>query len=467
MLRPALEQAALLVAEQVYEETAVLFLHFHPVLIPSLRQEAGTQGEAEETALRQRYARRYAALAAYLQRESYQHPEPVYALVRRELPNLRKALELLLQAGDMEAASSMADKLAEFLTNLGLMRERDQLRRRLEEALAAAPASVSGGLTHAEYLQELGRAQDERRRGNVRAAFARLSSLLARIQALPEGTEDGPGSYSHCCTLTDLGSCLQYAGQLEAAESRFDEALVLLEQQPERREMRILHAYLLDALGNVLADQGQYAQAQAHYEHALQEQRAIQDTYNEAVTLGQLGALALLQKDYSQARSRYLQALEQFRAMGDPAQQAIAWHQLGMVAQEQRAWAQAERCYRESLALKERVGNTVGAARTCNQLGNVAVRAGRPAEAESWFKGALERAERVEPGGMDHARYLSNLADLLVNEVRAGRAARSRLVEARRYIEQARHIEEQPGVSAELWKTYAILAQIAELEEQP
>jgi hypothetical protein len=36
-LRPALEQAALLVAEQVHEAIVVPFLHFHPVLIPFLR----------------------------------------------------------------------------------------------------------------------------------------------------------------------------------------------------------------------------------------------------------------------------------------------------------------------------------------------------------------------------------------------------------------------------------------------
>src|SRR5260221_1964553 len=102
-----------------------------------------------------------------------------------------------------------------------------------------------------------------------------------------------------------------------------------------------------------------------------------------------------------------------------------------------------------------------GAARSCNKLAMVSVGGGRPAEAEGWYKGALERIERVEPGGMDHADYLSNLANLLVNEVQAGRAARSRLIEARRDLEQAQRIMEQPGVFAELWKTYSILGRVA------
>ncbi len=472
-LRPALEQAALLVAEQVHEEIAVPFLHFHPVLLPSLRQEAGTHGvtEEEETALRLRYTQRYAALADYLEGEAFQHPEPVYALVRRELPNLRKALELLLQAGEMEAASRVAAYLTKFLTDLGLTRERDRLRRRVEQALAAVPAPADGGLTPAEYMHELGRARDERGSGKVRAAFARLTRLLSRIQALPDGADDGPGSFSHCCTLQELGYCLQDAGQLEAALDTFREALTLLEalleQQPEERTMRILHAGLLNNLGTVLSMQGQYAQAQARYEQALQEHRAVKDTFTEAVTLEHLGTLALKQGNYTQARSRYLQALEQYRAIGDPARQAVAWHQLGRVAQNQRMWTEAVRCYRESLALKERVGDIAGAANTCNQLAMVAEGVGCPAEAEGWYKGALERIERVEPGSMAQAKCLNNLAGLLVDEVRAGRATRSQLVEARRYAEQAQRIREQPGISADIWTTYGVLAKIAELEERP
>ncbi len=469
-LRPALEQTALLVAEQVHAAIAVPFLHFHPVLLPFLRQQTETRGGEEERALRQRYAWRYATVVDYLDREAYQHPEPVYALVRRGLPNLHKALDLLLQTGETEAASRLTHSLAGFLTDLGRNRERDQLRQRVEQALAAVPVPTDGRLTHAAYLQEIGRAQDERHSGKVQAAFTRLSRLLAHIQALPEGTVDGPGSFSHCCTLQELGSCLKEAGQLDAALDRFREALVLLEalleQQPENCPSRRKHANLLGELGDVLRDQGRYAQAKARYEQALQKFKDIKDTYNEAVTLSHLGTLALEQQDYPQARSRFLQALERNRTIGNLVRQATDWYHLGRVAQEQRTWAEAERCYRESLALDERVENTAGAATTCNQLALVAVGAGCPAEAEGWYKSALVRIERVEPGGMDHAICLSNLADLLVEEIQAGRAARSRLVEARRYIEQAWRIKEQPGVSAKIWKTYNILARIAQLEEQ-
>ncbi len=73
----------------------------------------------------------------------------------------------------------------------------------------------------------------------------------------------------------------------------------------------------------------------------------------------------------------------------------------------------------------------------------------------------------MEPSSIDHATFLNNLAGLLVSEVQADHAARTRLDEAHRYAEQARRIKEKPGVSAEIWTTYGILAEIAELEEQP
>src|SRR5205823_948047 len=125
-LRPALEQAALLTAEQV-EGFTVPFLHFHPVLAPYLRSQPG----ADDPALSERYAQRYAGLARYLYNEDNRHPQAVRALVQKELPNLRRALELLLEVDDLDEASQMVNNIARFLDYFGLLRERDELRRRV------------------------------------------------------------------------------------------------------------------------------------------------------------------------------------------------------------------------------------------------------------------------------------------------------------------------------------------------
>jgi tetratricopeptide (TPR) repeat protein len=462
-LRPALEQAALLTAEQVANITTP-FLRFHPVLAPYLRSQPG----ADDAALRERYTQRYYALASYLYDEDNRNPHPVRALVRKELPNLRRALELLMEAGDVDAASGMADNIAKFLDYFGMLRERDEMRRQMNAAVATKGAQEGVGLTYAEYLRESGLGEDEWRKGNLRTAYDRFTKLLARMEALPEGTPLGLGSYQHCTTLHRLARCLRANGQPAAAEGRLREALkvidALMGQQPENQQFTRQRGALLTDLGGVLRDQGRYSQAREAYENTLQIFRQLGDLRSQSVASELLGTLALVQRDYTEARSRYMIALKIDHDLGEPPMEAVAWHQLGMVAQEQEEWGEAERCYRESLAIVERLGNAARAAETCNQLAIVAKNSGRPDEAEGWYKRALELDEQVQPGSPGEARDLSNLADMLVNEVGAGRAAKTRLAEAKSYAEHALAIRERLDTSTEIWKTLNILANIADLE---
>ncbi len=464
-LRRALEQAALLTAEQIHDQVSVPFLRFHPVLAPYLRSQPG----AEDAALRERYIQRYYGLADYLYHEDDRNPHPVRALVRKELPNLRRALDLLLERGELDTASSMADSIARFLGYFGLLRERDELRRRVDEAVKAKGTQEGGMLTQAEWLREIGMGGDEQSRGNLRAAFARLTALLNRVETQPEGMQMGRGSYEHCCTLQEIAHCLSTGGQSTAAEGRLREALkvidALIGKQPDNRGYLRQRGALLTDLGNVLSDQGKYSQAREVYEDALKIDKQLDDLRNQAVDLGQLGTLAMKQRDYVETKLRHREARVIFHTLGEPAMEAVAWHQLGRVAEEQEEWAEAERCYREALTLDEQQGNAAGAAMTCNHLAIVAQISGRPDEAEGWYKRALELDERVQPGSPSQARDLSNLANLLVSEVDAGRAAKTRLAEAKSYAERALAIDQTLDASAaEIWKDFGLLAIIADLE---
>jgi len=463
ILRPALEQAALLTAEQVHEAVAVPFLHFHPVLAPYLHSQPGM----EDAAMRQRYARRYYALARYLYNEDNRNPQAVRALVRRELPNLRRVLELLLEAGELDTATKMEESITRFLNFFGLGRERDELRRRVAEAFK----NVQGGaLTQAEFLRENGLGEDEWRKGNLSAAYTRFTRLLERIEALPEGRPLGRGSYEHCYILWQLALCLTNSGQPTIAEKRLREALAiiaaLIKQQPDNQGFIRQCGAFLTELGDVLVGQGKYSQAQEAYEEALKVDKQLGDVRSQAVVLTQLGTLALKQQDYAEAEPRYTEALALFRSLGEPAMEAVVWHQLGRVAQEQEEWGEAGHFYRESLALWERQSDAVSAARTCNQLAIVANIAGRPVEAQGWYKRALELDERVRSDSREQAAILNNLAGLLKNEVRAGRAPATRLAEARGYAERALAIRETLDASSEIWQTLNILADIAKLEGQ-
>ena len=290
-----------------------------------------------------------------------------------------------------------------------------------------------------------------------------------RIQAQPTGTPVGPDSYAHCSTLYALGLCLRDTRQPTIAEERFREALALLEkrlaQAPDNVVFLRLHANLFNDLGFVLMQQGKFVPVREAYVQALKEFRIHQDMRNVVVVLQRLGLLSYNQGQYSVARKQLLQALEQFEALGEPAAQADTWYILGYIALSAKDLVEAERCLRESLAIREHLGNVADAADCCNVLAQVAERDGRTGEAEGWYQGALRRIERVEPDWIRHASCLGNLANLLTSEVQVGRAPKTRLVDARRYAEQSLRIEEQPGVSTELWKTLGILARIAEIEE--
>ncbi len=220
----------------------------------------------------------------------------------------------------------------------------------------------------------------------------------------------------------------------------------LLSQQPENESYLREHGIILTDLADVLRDQGKYSQAREAYEEALNVVEQLGDSHNQAVVLSQLGMLALLQRDFAEAKTSSRAALERFRYLGEPTGMATVWHQLGRVAEEQQAWAEAERCYRESLAIKERLGNAAAV------------------EAEGWYMRGLELYKQTNPGGPETARSLNNLAVLLVNEMRAGRAAANRLTEAKRYAEQALAIRETLDASSEIWGTLGILAEIADLE---
>ena len=151
----------------------------------------------------------------------------------------------------------MAESIVWFLNFFGLLRERDELRRRVGEAVK--DTKESGVLTRAEYLRENGLGEDERQKGKLRAAYTRFSNLLARIEALPEGTAVDRRSYVHCQTLGWMARCLKSGGQPAAAEQRLREALTmidaLIKQQPENQSYIRERGVNLTDLADVLRDQ--------------------------------------------------------------------------------------------------------------------------------------------------------------------------------------------------------------------
>ena len=451
----------------------VSYLHFHPTLCPHLRRRLD---EAQRAELEERYRQLYHAVSTYLYHADKRNPHEIRAVVLRELPNLRRALELTLAAGDMETAVDFADNLERFLNVFGRWREREAMMAKVEAATKAAGATVEGPLTKEAFLQEGRRGEILLDQGRAQEAEQIFRRLLKRmdIGAAYDST------YYRAITLQRFGRSLKSQGSLHEAETEYRRALEVLagmdqERSDVRRETGIAHASLAD----VLMNQGRYVEARKQYEAGLEIAKSQNDRRQEAAVLGNLGTLAMMEGDYPEAQRRFREALERFHALGETRSEAILWHQLGMVAQEvagrvtgeQRAafLDEAEKASRESLWLSESIGDKPLAAVNAYNLAGVTQMAGRPADAERWYRRAIEDFEAT--GQHQYiARTAQNLAGLfltvhrLPTEERPSEfAGRDLLAEAEKLAHQAREIMEEIGdLSLSPWATYSILAQIAE-----
>lgn len=466
LIRDELARAALLTIDQgaaIGRKTeegpfSGYYVRFHPTLLPYLATRLTPARRAE---LEPRYGQAYYALANHCYRQDNQDPIPTRAIVSRELPNFRRALDLTLAAGDLNAAANFADSIAKFLNVFGRWSERDAMMGEVEKEIRkqgdkgqsaintrSEQSKMVGGpsstVTQAEYLMAAQQGERLLQQGRAAQAEKVFRDLLARLGDAP--------SYERAVTLRYIGLSLAAQGkQSEAAEFHRQKLSVLaqLEQtQQVKRETGIAHTDLAD----VLAEMGQFDAARREYEATLVIMREINDDRSVAAVLGQLGTLALRQNDLNEARRRYVEALAIFRN-SEPQSEAVLWHQLGRVAQEAKDWPEAERCYKESLGLKERLNDAAGAARTSNQLALVAVKANRPDEAERWYKRAIELKEQAG-NPQQLASSLSNLADLYLSQ--------GRLDEAEQYVRRAIEIDETLDLSVEPWKDYSIMALIAD-----
>jgi len=439
-LRRQLEAAALIEAENI-PGVGPPFLRFHPTLAPMLW--AGLEAD-ERDALTLAHRRRYYALAGYLYHEDEKNPHQPPAMAHRELPNLLYAVHRALDASDADAVE-FVERVNRFLNYFGMTREAARLTERAEQA---------GGQrgSQAWFLAQSNRGEQLRTSGHAGEAAQIFADIL-------ETLEDQT-SYNRALTLGRLGRCYKDGGRPDLAENAHRQAIEVwgnLEQSDQvKRERGIDHTDLADVLRN----QGKYAEARAQYELGLESAKELNDLRQQGVVLGQLGTLAMLEGNLADAVKRHHEALDLFQRLGEPAMEAVAQHQLGMAFQEARQWEQAEQHYRESARLKEQRGDLATAARTWNQLALVNKSAGKPEAAETWYRKAIGGG-RQTGDTVNVSHILNNLANLL-------QAQPGRLDEARELAEESLAIKKtlDPG-AADIWKTYNILADIADGQSQP
>ncbi|MBI5650346.1 MAG: tetratricopeptide repeat protein, partial [Chloroflexi bacterium] len=364
-------QAAALVSVEPLPNFKIPFLKFHPTLLPYLATQLAPERRAE---LETRYWQAYYQLARQLYELDTQHPIEARAIVRREMPNLRRALDLALEAGAMDEAVDFAARLSQFLDNFGRWRERDEMMEQVKSKNEKVK-SKDGKLTKAEFLLTSQRGDAMLQQGHAAEAERLFRDLLKRMSF--DSAQDAGAAYDveydRAMTLVRLGRCLTAQGRPAQAIEWDHQALQVFERlSTTSKDAKEMWGKVYSDLADNLTAIGKFDEAQTAYEASVKIAREVEDHRATGVALGQLGTLAMQRGDLKTAHERYTDALNTCRAMGEQQSEAVYLHQLGRVAQEAKQWDEAERCYRESLKLEVQMNHAEGVAQTCNQLAIVA-----------------------------------------------------------------------------------------------
>jgi tetratricopeptide (TPR) repeat protein len=435
-LRPALEATGLIQTEHL-PGFNVPYLKFHPTLALALWSRLSSDEQAE---LLTRHRLRYYLLSRYLYVEARKNPHEARAIAQRELPNLLVAVHGALDAGE-EWAVEFVNDVNRLLYYYGFNRDRALLAQRAEQLRGEVG-------TRTWYLTRINVGEQLFIAGRYQQAAQVFSEVLTGLDKQP--------SPKRCITLHWLGKCFHAQGQPAQAAELYRQGLVVAKELEASEDVKRQMGITQTTLADVLRDMGDYGEARIAYETALTIIEEIGDLRSAAVIKGQLGTLALRQGNLQDAAQRHREALTTFQRLNQPAMEAVAWYLLGRVYQEAEQWDVAEHAYRESARIEESQGNRAGAAKTWNQLAKVTELAGKPEEAVPWHLKAIEDAKSVEDW-LQVSKSLHNLAlNLLLDQP-------NRLQEARLRAEEALGIRKTlDPAAAEIWKTYGLLAEIAD-----
>ena len=138
-LKPQLTSTALIRVEEI-SGVNVPFIHFHPTLAPYLRiMDNGRQTVDDmvndPSSIVQRYWQEYYNLPINFTKPTPRHPIQARSIVLRELPNLKRALKLTIEAGALDEAVNFADSINRFLDYFGRWREMDEVTKAVEKAI--------------------------------------------------------------------------------------------------------------------------------------------------------------------------------------------------------------------------------------------------------------------------------------------------------------------------------------------
>jgi tetratricopeptide (TPR) repeat protein len=437
-LRYNLEATGLVQVESINGVT-VPYLKFHPGLAPVL---GARLSEQERQALRSRYRRGYYEMSNFLYEEDSKNPYQARAIEHREMPNFLPAVHDAWETEE-EWAEEFIGNLKSFMADFGFKSTYEALAEHAEELEALEEEDFQQWfISQSEQGQQF---MAEKRFSEAQAMFEEMLDQLGET-----------ASHNRCLTLGRLGRCMRMQEQYDQAANYYRQKLAdleVLESSPQvEQEIGRVQTHLAD----VLTENGDYSDARKAYEAALSISKAREDSRSEAIIQAKLGTLEQLEGHPKEAEQHYHKALALFQPLNESKHEANAWYQLGRIYQQNKQWNAAVQAYRKAADMFEKQGDMTSAATTWNQLAQINQLHGNVQEAENWYRKAIE-ADKATNNLIGLSIGCGNLADLLLQH------QPHRLGEARQLAETGLAIDKtRDPDEVEIWKTYLVLAKIAD-----
>ena len=431
----------------------VPYIRLHPALGRFMARRLSTQQGAGQ---RKSYCESYAGLLRWLEQTEGRSRVVVTALARRELPNFRRSLHLMLADQQLSLASVYGRSFRHILEGLGLAAERDAISGQVDRAAAqAVPKTGPLGRTGVQFL--LSQSEQLLSSGRVAEGGALLQQLCQRILKEDGLSYEGElASFDRGVAVHRLARVLQSVGRMDGALPAYAQALQLLKGTGERAEVRREILSVHADLGEALLITAQLDKAQEVCQTGLEMATELQDKKAMGALTAKLGAVAVARQQPELARQHFENALELMSATDDPASTARIWDQLGMLAwQFQGDLAEAERCFDQVVQLSQGANQFMLQAQALTQLAQVAQSSGRPDDAETRYTQALSiyREQNIRPAVVSTE---ATLAEMLLRQ--------GDLLKAGAHAEAARVVAEGIGAESRPWEVYLLLRRIAQAE---
>ncbi len=178
-----------------------------------------------------------------------------------------------------------------------------------------------------------------------------------------------------------------------------------------------LQAEVLDTLGSIYRNLGDYVEARRLLEESLEVRRRLYpgDHPDLAKGISNLAGLLYRVGEYQQARTLHLEALPMRRRLGEEGELARAMCSLATSLLSRGAFAPAEELYLTCLRIREQAAEPepLALAKSHRSLGTLYYAWGRLDQAEPYLRRAHEiHLEELEPGHTDLALTLTSLGRL-------------------------------------------------------